>query len=235
MTKFAPSPLDPRAQAVVERLHTQSRRQALRSAVPMIGRTLRHRVSEGTWDTSQTAEGKKWLADKLVALDPQKASLCHVLCRSIGARRVVEAGTSYGVSTIYLAAAVRETIAADGGDGVVIGTEHEAQKVAAARQHLEEAGLADLVEIRAGDLRTTLRELDGPIDFMLVDIWIPMALPALELVLPRLRPGALVACDNVVSNRREYADYLARVRDPAGPFISVTVPGSGGLEISMKR
>lgn len=232
VTKFAPSPLDARAQAVVDRLQAQSRRQIARGAVPMLGRMLRTRIREGTWDTTQTPAGKEWLADKLVALDPQKAALCYLLCRSLGARRVVEAGTSYGVSTIHLAAAVRDNA---GNDGVVIGTEHEPAKVAEARRNLDEAGLGAVADVREGDLRETLLELDGPIDFMLVDIWIPMALPALSLVTPHLRPGALVVCDNVVSGRREYDDYLGYVRDPEGPFQSVTIPGQGGLEISMKR
>lgn len=200
--------------------------------------TLRTQVLDsllGGAEAVETTEAKEWLADKLVALDPQKAALCHLLCRSLGARRIVEAGTSYGVSTIYLAAAVRDTIAERGGDGIVIGTEYEAGKVAVARGHLEEAGLAEYAEIREGDLRETLRELEGPIDFMLVDIWIPMALPALKLVTPRLRQGALVVCDNVLGSGSSYADYLDYVRDPAGPFTSVTVPGDGGLEVSMRR
>lgn len=70
---------------------------------------------------------------------------------------------------------------------------------------------------------------------MLVDIWTPMALPALRLVTPHLRPGALVVCDNVVGAASEYRDYLGFVRDPGGPFTSVTVPGNGGMEISRKR
>ena len=74
----------------------------------------------------------------------------------------------------------------------------------------------------------------GPVDFMLVDIWIPMALPARQIVAPKLRPGAPVVCDNVVSGRQQHAGYLDFVRDPAGPFTSVTVPGHGGLEISVK-
>lgn len=209
--------------------------QLMRSAVPMAGRLIRARLRDGAWDMTGTAGGKDWLADKLVALDPAKAALCHVLCRSLGARRVVEAGTSHGVSTIFLAAAVRDTLAAEGGDGIVVGTEHESRKVAAARRNLRRAGLDAYAEIREGDLRETLRGLAGPVDFMLIDIWIPMALPALDLVTPVLRPGALVVCDRVVSGRREYAEYLARVRDPEGPFVSVTIPGRGGLEISMKR
>lgn len=234
-SKSAPSPLDARARDVADRLHAASRRQLYRGAIPLLGKMIRTKIRDGTWDATTTDDGQKWLADKMVALDPAKAALCYLLCRSIDARRVVEAGTSFGVSTIYLASAIRDNLAAGDGAGEVIGTEHESAKVAAARQNLDAAGLGDFVDIRAGDLRETLLDLDGPVDFMLIDIWIPMALPALEAVVDRLRPGALVVCDNVVSGRREYRDYLARVRDPHGPFRSVTIPGQGGLEISMRR
>lgn len=241
-TPYAPSPLDERARVVAERLHARSRRQNRTAAGPMIVHALRSRLRDGTWDPTQSAEGKAWLADKLVALDPHKAALCYLLCRTLSARRVVEAGTSYGASTIYLAAAVRDTVMAEraagagpGDNGVVFGTEHEPDKVRAARATLAEAGLADHVRVLEGDLRETLRNVDGPIDFMLVDIWIPMALPALQAVTPKLRSGALVVCDNVVTGRRQYADYLDHVRDPGGPFTSVTLPGHGGLEISRKN
>ena len=72
--------------------------------------------------------------------------------------------------------------AASGGSGVVIGTEYEANKASAARAHFEQAGLSGFIDLREGDLRETLRQIDGPVDFMLVDIWITMARPALELV-----------------------------------------------------
>ncbi|AHH19482.1 putative O-methyltransferase [Nocardia nova SH22a] len=236
----ATSPLDPRARAVADRLHARSTRQTRASLAAMLTKAVRSRLREGSWDMTQSAENKTWLADKLVALDPHKAALCYQLCRAIGARRVVEAGTSYGVSTIYLAAAVRDNMADDPDgtpprDGLVIGTEHEPAKVAAAHATLTEAGLDGYVEIREGDLRRSLRDLDGPIDFMLVDIWIPMALPALRSVTPALRRGALVVCDNVDAGRKQYADYLSYVRDPAGPFTSITIPGHGGLEISLKN
>ena len=77
-------------------------------------------------------------------------------------------------------------------DGVVIGTEYEPNKAAAARAHFEQAGLSRFVDLREGDLRQTLKQIDGPVDFMLMDIWITMARPALELVTPHLRPGAIV-------------------------------------------
>ncbi|GED98629.1 O-methyltransferase [Gordonia crocea] len=237
MGKLAASPLDQQARTVVERLHRESKRQMLPAVLPMIRHSVTSRLRDGTWDSTQSEAGKRWLADKFVALDPEKAALCYLLCRSSGARRIVEVGTSYGVSTIYLAAAVRDNAAEDGAaqGGVVIGTEHEPGKVAAARDHLAQAGVADFVEILEGDLRETLPGVDGPIDFVLVDIWIPMAAPALRILEPELRRGALVVCDNVVSGAKEYREYLDFVRDPDGPFQSVTIPGQGGIEVSMKR
>lgn len=224
----APSPLDQKVAAVAERLHRQSSRQLRRSLVPLLWR--RARMRGGQEGEDQSPEMKTWLSDKMVALDPEKAALCYQLCRSTGATRVVEAGTSYGVSTLYLASAVR-----DNGGGTVYGTEYEPEKAALANLHLGQAGLTDYVDVLQGDLRQTLPGLEGSIDFMLVDIWIPMALPALKAVQPRLRSGALVVCDNVVSGAREYRDYLDHVRDPEGEFVSVTIPGQGGLEISMKK
>ena len=131
----------------------------------------------GTAD--EIAAGRDFWRDKMVALEPAKATFCYALCRSLGARRVVEAGTSFGVSTLYLAAAVR-----DNGGGTVIATEYEPQKARMAREHFAEAGLAEYIDLREGDLRETLRSVEGPIDFMLVDIWTPLAQPALSLVAP---------------------------------------------------
>jgi predicted O-methyltransferase YrrM len=143
-------------------------------------------------------------------------------------------GTSYGVSTLYLAAAVRDNIDAGGGSGVVIGTEYEAEKARAARAHFDEAGLGGFVDLREGDLRETLRQIEGPIDFVLFDVWLPMARPALELVAPHLRPGAVVICDNTEIDRREYSDYFAFINDPAKGFRTMTLPFSGGLEMSVR-
>jgi predicted O-methyltransferase YrrM len=83
-------------------------------------------------------------------------------------------------------------------------------------------------------LRQTLRQLDAPVDFMLVDIWIGMARPALQLVAPRLRPDAIVVCDNTSQHRNEYADYFGFLADPANGFRTMTLPFSGGLELSVR-
>ena len=175
----------------------------------------------------------KFMSDKLVALDPDKARLCYLLCRATAAKRIVEVGTSFGVSTIYLAAALRDNPDEAAEPGVVIGTEWEPSKVAAARVNLDAVGLGDLVQIREGDVRETLRDVGGPVDFVLMDIWVPMARPALELLVPQLRYGALVVADNVTSFRREYQDYLDLVRSPTAGFHSITLPYKGGVEISV--
>ena len=177
-------------------------------------------------------EARAFLSDKLVALDRDKAEFCYQLCRANNARRIVEIGTSYGVSTLYLAAAVRDNVGAGGGDGVVIGTEYEPNKAAAARAHFEQAGLSHLVDLREGDLRKTLSQIEGPVDFMLMDIWIVMARPALELVTPHLRPGAIVITDNTAQYRSEYADYFAFL--DAHDFRTMTLPFDGGLEMSVR-
>jgi predicted O-methyltransferase YrrM len=179
-------------------------------------------------------ELKAFRSDKLVALDRDKAEFCYQLCRANDARHIVEAGTSYGVSTLYLAAALRDNVRAGGGAGMVIGTEYEPAKAQAAREHLAAAGLSRFVELREGDLRETLKRIDAPVDFMLVDIWVPMARPALALIAPHLRPGAIVICDNTQRHRSEYADYFGFLADPANGFRTMTLPFDGGLEMSVR-
>src|ERR1700730_6348426 len=130
---------------------------------------FRARAAEGSLDWNQFDERtNEFLKDKLIALDRSKAEFCYHVCRALRARRIVEAGTSFGVSTLFLAAAVRdnlrqETRSQDGTrqSGVVIGTEHEPEKAKMARRHFVEAGLADLIDLRAGDLRETLVDVEG--------------------------------------------------------------------------
>lgn len=111
------------------------------------------------------------MKDKFIALDEDKAQYIYGLCRAINAKTIVEAGTSYGVSTIYLALAVRANIAATGGKGAVIATEHEPTKASKARKYWQECGedVTSVVELREGDLRETLKEDLEIVDFLLLD------------------------------------------------------------------
>jgi predicted O-methyltransferase YrrM len=199
----------------------------------------------GRADWSMNAQDHAHFADKLVALEPAKAEFCYGLCRALGARRIVELGASFGVSTLYLAAAVRDNCGDSGkgpvgegpvGEGVVITTEHEPAKAAAARENFAAAGLARWIELREGDLRETLKTLSGPIDFVLFDIWTPMVRPAIELIAPYLRPGAVLCADNAAGTRARagYADYFDYIADPANGLRTQTLPFEGGFEFTVK-
>jgi predicted O-methyltransferase YrrM len=216
---------DPKVQALAERLHGQSTAQEAETGAWF---SERARKGELSWDgLDETSH--RYMADKLVALEPDKAEFCHLVCRALRATRVVEVGTSYGVSTLYLADAVR----ANGG-GVVIGTEHEAGKAAAARANFAEAGLSELIDLREGDLRETLKVIEGPVDFVLMDIWTEMARPAIELIAPHLRPGAVVVADNTTQVRHAYKAFFDFVEDPKNGLSTLTLPFQGGLEFCVK-
>ena len=218
---------DPKLEGLLDRLHAQSDLQ-----VDETNAGFERREGEIAIDQENFYDDamRRFLLDKMVALDRDKAQFCYLICRSLNAKRVVEAGTSFGISTLYLAAAVRDNQVEN---GVVIGTEYEPTKVKIARANFKEAGLTDFIDLREGDLRQTLQDVGGPVDFMLIDIW-EVALPALELVSPSLRPGAIVACDNTAVDAAEYNDYFEFVNDPRNRFRTMTVPFEGGFELSVR-
>jgi predicted O-methyltransferase YrrM len=154
----------------------------------------------------------------------QTGSLLYMLARGCGARTIVEFGTSFGVSTLHLAAALR-----DNGGGRLITTEFEPSKVARARDNLTAGGLIDLVEIREGDALQTLSvDLPETVDLLLLDGTKALYPEILSLVESRLRPGAFVVADNA-----DYSpEYLARVRSSAEGFLST--PFAEDVELSMR-
>ena len=108
------------------------------------------------------------------------------------------------------------------------------EKAKAARANFAAAGLADQIDLREGDLRETLKRLEGPIDFVLMDIWTEMVRPAMELIAPHLRPGAVVVADNTEQFRDNYRPFFDFVADPANRLKSLTLPFAGGLEFCVR-
>jgi predicted O-methyltransferase YrrM len=217
---------DPKLEALLAQLHQTSKDQDAG-----IARYYREERT-GPWTGGMEPRDHAFMADKLVALDPDKAEFCYLLCRAIGARRIFEAGTSFGVSTLYLAAAVR-----DNGGGTVFGAEYEPDKVRQARANFEAAGLASFVDLREGDVVAAAEHFAGPIDFVLFDIWGDMVGALLEILLPRLRSGAILCADNTGSetNRQGgYAAMFALVDNPANGLRTMTLPFQGGFELTVK-
>jgi predicted O-methyltransferase YrrM len=178
-----------------------------------------------TYETATVAEITEAYHDRYIPVSADAGKLLYTLARAIRPETAVEFGTSFGVSTTFLAAAVT-----DNGTGRVVTTEINLKKVEAARANLQEAGVGGVVTILAGDALETLVDVPGPIGLVLLDGWKPLCLPVLRLLEPRLTPGAVVAADD--SSFANMADYLAYVRDPANGYVSVNFPVEDGMEIS---
>jgi len=163
-----------------------------------------------------------------IAVTHEVGELLYVLASGRRPSTVVEFGTSLGVSTIYLASAIR-----DAGAGVVITTEFQPEKAARASANLAEAGLADVVDLRVGDALETLRDVDGPIDLLFLDGWNDRYLAVLAALEPHLRPGALVAAD-MSKDDPHHARYREYVHDPAHGYLSTEVPLDDGVVISVR-
>jgi predicted O-methyltransferase YrrM len=164
---------------------------------------------------------------EFMAVAPEVGRLIYLLVRSRRPELIVEFGTSFGLSTIHMAAAVR-----DNGFGRLVTTEQSKNKASRAAQHLAEAGLVDLVEIREGDAFQTLTGSDQ-IDLLLLDGWKPLYLPLLRHLEPALLPGCLVIADDVISHSEQLAPYLAYVRNPANGYVSCQISLDDGLELSI--
>jgi predicted O-methyltransferase YrrM len=164
------------------------------------------------------------LKDLPLAISRESGALLYMLTRGCGARTIVEFGTSFGISTLHLAAALR-----DNGGGHLITSEFEPSKVARARDNLTAGGLLDLVEIREGDaLQTLSADLPDTIDLLLLDGAKALYREILNLVESRLKPGAFIVADNA-----DYSpDYLAHVRSPANGYMST--PFGEDVELSMR-
>jgi len=164
------------------------------------------------------------LKDLWLPVSRETGVLLYMLARSSRARAIIEFGTSFGISTLHLAAALR-----DNGGGRLITTEFEPSKVAQAREHLEAGGLADLVEIREGDaLKTLAADLPEQVDLLLLDGAKSLYPDILDLVEGNLRVGSLIVADNADHS----PEYLQRVRASDSGYLSVAF--AEDVELSMR-
>lgn len=164
----------------------------------------------------------------LLAVGPATGQLMSLLVKEAKARTIVEIGTSYGYSTLWLADAARST----GGRVVTLDLDPEKQNYA--RSQLQKAGLQDFVDFKAGDARESLRLLDTPVDFVLLDLWKDLYVPCFDLFYPKLTPGALVVADNMLyppSSNTHAVTYRKHVRSKAD-MQSLLLPVGSGLELS---
>jgi predicted O-methyltransferase YrrM len=210
----------PRVVQVLDRLFAESDASEPARAAAVAGTDVSARI------TSRTGYRDFYglLKEIPLPVSPETGALLYMLVRAARAQSVLEFGTSFGVSTTYLAAALR-----DNGGGRVITTEFEVSKVERARENLTEAGLSDLVEFREGDaLQTLARDLPETLDVVLLDGAKALYAEVLALAESRLRPGSLVLADDA----RYCAEFVNKMRASAGCYVSV--PLAGDLEMAMR-
>jgi predicted O-methyltransferase YrrM len=169
--------------------------------------------------------------DVYMSVSSEGGALLYLLARATGARTVVEYGTSFGVSTIHLASAVR-----DNGGGTVIGTELQHDKAVAAQRNFVEAGVSDLIDLRVGDALETLADVPEVVDLVLLDGWPDLALPVLRLLEPSLRPGSLILVDDVDMDWGSdvHGPLLAHLGDPDNGYLSVKLPVGDGIQACIR-
>ncbi|MGR3793965.1 O-methyltransferase [Vannielia sp. SX4] len=172
--------------------------------------------------------GELALDDRLLAVGPETGRLINILAKSIEAPVILEIGTSYGYSGIWLAEAARAA------GGRLITMEISAEKSTYAREMSAKAGLAEYVDFRVGDAVEMIGAMEERIDFVLLDLWKDLYTPCLEAFVPKLNPGAILVADNVRPERELMAQYIDAVRAVPG-MASVTLPVGSGLEVSRYR
>lgn len=216
---------NPKISAVLDRLHGEASRQfgamARLLALALTDAVLRRRIS--------SAEEARRLKHIYVPTSRKQGTFLYLAARSVAARRIVEFGTSFAVSTIYLAAAVR-----DNGGGCVVGSEFEPTKVVKALENVADAGLGDLVEIREGDAQETLKNPGGTVDMVFLDGHKDLYLSILKMLTPHLRKGAVVVADNIYTFRRGLAPYVRYISDSRNGFNSVVLHLKDGTAYSVK-
>lgn len=214
---------DAKVAATLKELHARARgdRWVLLRALPAVALA---RLTGGNFFKAAAP----YLKDAYIPVDPDQGRLLYLTARAIDARIIVEFGTSFAISTIYLAAAARAN------NGRVVGTELEPTKVKAARANVAAAGLAQFVDIREGDAMKTLASLEGPIDFLFLDGWKDLYLPVVKMLSPKMRARAVVLADNIFTFKKTLRPYVAHMQDRTNGFESVTVPIGHGMEYSVR-
>ncbi|MFL1492508.1 O-methyltransferase [Pseudomonas antarctica] len=218
MTTLTSAPLAP----LIERLYAQAG-AATSPLINSVSREERERLMHSKTDY---LELYTMLKDLWLPVSRDTGHLLYMLARSSKARAIVEFGTSFGLSTLFLAAALR-----DNGGGVLIGSEFEPSKIALARKHFIEGGVNDLIDIREGDALVTLAtDMPEAVDLLLLDGAKALYGDVLNLVENHLRAGALVVADNT-----DYCpQYLAHVREPANGYLSVAFADDIELSIRLR-
>lgn len=184
------------------------------------------REQESNRDRTPAADRHSEHDRRLLAVGPQTGRLINILARSLKAPRILELGTSYGYSGIWLAEAARAS------GGRVVSMELQDYKSAYARDMAAKAGLGDYIDFQVGDAVPMIAELPFGLDFVLLDLWKDLYVPCLEAFYPKLSPGAIIVADNMLHPGGEEVKRYGKAVRAKPRMTSVLLPVGSGLEVS---
>lgn len=208
--------LQPRVRNVLEEMHAQ----AARTDPPLLAK------AKGTTGAARAA----LLTEAFIPVDARTGTLLYSLVRNARPGVIVEFGTSFGISTIYMAAALK-----DRGGGSLITTEINKKKAQRALQFIAQADLLDFVDLRLGDANETLTALQRDVAFVFLDGMKDLYLPVLELLEPSLQSGAMIVADDIELFPEPLKPYLDYVRNVSNGYVSVAIPIGDGIELSVRE
>lgn len=215
---------DSRAENTLARLYKEALKQGWSMVFHFMPKAFKFFGQGIDWKT----ENESFYEDKYIPILPYQGTFIYMQARALNAKNILEFGTSFGISTIYLAKAAKDN------GGKVISTEYLPHKVKIARQNLTEAGVHEHVEILEGDAMQTLRDLDVEWDFVLLDGWPDMVYAVFKLIEPKLKKGAVILVDDVQGFQPSMKDYFEYVRNPANGYLSTTVYPKKAMEFTIK-
>jgi len=208
---------------LLDQLHQEAAEQ-----MPSIHAVIKDMRSGQTSAQKMPSNWAEQMSDFHLSVSREQGRFLYQTVRATKAQYVVEFGTSFGISTIYIAAALK-----DNHSGKIISAELIESKAVKAKNHIHDAGLSEYVDIRIGDALETLKDPEKPIDLLYLDGGPGLYLSVLELLQSHLREGALVIADNVPTTKNEESPYAKYVRNPTKGYISTSIELKGGTEYSL--
>jgi predicted O-methyltransferase YrrM len=166
--------------------------------------------------------------EMLLPVGRATAELMTIIIAASKPRTILEIGTSYGYSTLWLGEAAKNA------GGTLHTLEIAQHKSDYARERIERAGLAESVVFHVGEARELIAAMKGPIDFVLLDLWKDLYIPCFDLVYPKLSKGAFVVADNMIDPPPVRADaerYRKHIKTKPG-ITSILLPVGSGIEVS---
>lgn len=163
---------------------------------------------------------------RILNVPKHDARLLRLLAEAINAQRVVEIGTSNGISGIWIGLALKKT------GGKLITHELDPQRVALARQNFAAAGMSDIITVVEGDAHAKITELKGPLDMVFIDAEKPGYLDYLQKLVPLVRPGGLVLVHNMDLTEPEFRKAIT-----TNPELETLLlyPGDQYLGVALKK